>query len=412
MGLFSDFLEYRRRRAVQHKAAEYFQLLDGYRPIYTSYSGGVYEVSQTRAAINANATHRSKLQVDITGDKYRDLQHIINVQPNPWQTTAQFLAKISTILDVENTCIIIPLYDSIYPDHIVGFWPILASGADIVERDGVVYLRYTHQGRACAIEYDRCGIMTRMSYKSEIFGDSNTAIAPTMDLIDIHRKSIEEAVRASATLRFLVKLSNVFADRTIREERDRFVSQGLTDAGGVLMVDSKYSEVKQIESKPVIVDKDQMALIDQNVQDYYGISRKIIQNDFNSSEWSAYYEGSVEPFAIQLSQVLTSMLFTGQDIARGCMVYLSANRLQYASNEEKTEIVQTLFDRGLMTTNQGLDVFNLPHVPDGDKRYIRKDYIDASLLGAEISPALVGGDNKPAKNPKEPEGGDPNAVQT
>lgn len=413
MSLFSEFFECRRRRAVQHKAEEYFQLLDGYRPIFSSFSGGVYEVSQTRAAINANATHRSKLQIDIVGPKYRDLQHIINVRPNPWQTTTQFLAKVSTILDVENTCIIIPLYDSSYPDHVVGFWPVLASGASVVEHDGAVYLQYTHNGRACAIEYDRCGIMTRMSYKNEIFGDSNAAIMPTMDMIAIHRKSIEEAVRASATLRFLVKLANVFADKTIREERDRFVSQGLNDSGGVLMVDNKYAEVKQIESKPVIVDKDQMALIDQNVQDYYGISRKIIQNDFNSSEWSAYYEGSVEPFAIQLSQVLTSMLFDGSDIARGCMVYLSANRLQYASNEEKVEIVQTLFDRGLLSTNQGLDIFNLPPVADGDKRYIRKDYIDASLLGAEISPDLVGGGSQPAKSTDaQAQGGESNAVQT
>ena len=412
MGVFSDFLEFRRRRAVKHKAADYFALLDGYRPVFNTYGGTLYEVSQTRAAINANATHRSKLQIDIVGDKYQDLRKIINIRPNPWQTTAQFLAKVSTIMDTENTCIIVPLYDSVYPDHVVGFWPVHASSAEVVEYGGEVFLRYVHNGRQHAIEYDRCGVVTRMSYKNEVFGDNNAAMWPTLQMLDIHQKSIAEAVKASATLRFLVKLSNTFSDKTIREERDRFVSQGLTDSGGVLMVDTKYADVKQIESKPVIVDKDQMALIDTNVQDYFGVSRKIIQNSYNSEEWAAYYEGNTEPFAIQLSQVLTSMLFDAGDIARGCMVYLSANRLQYASNTEKVEIVQTLFDRGLLSTNQGLDIFNMaPIGPEGDRRYIRKDYIDAALLGAEISPDLIGGNNPATPAPKatEGEGGGENA---
>ena len=165
-----------------------------------------------------------------------------------------------------------------------------------------------------------------MSYKNEVFGDNNAAMWPTLQMLDIHQKSIAEAVKASATLRFLVKLSNTFSDKTIREERDRFVSQGLTDSGGVLMVDTKYADVKQIESKPVIVDKDQMALIDTNVQDYFGVSRKIIQNSYNSEEWAAYYEGNTEPFAIQLSQVLTSMLFDATDIARGCICLLYTSR--------------------------------------------------------------------------------------
>lgn len=404
MGIVSDFVEFRRRRAVKHRSEEFFRLFDGYRPAFSSWGGSLYEVSQVRAAINANATHRSKLQIDIVGPKYQDLRKIINVRVNPWQTTSQFLAKISTILDCENTCIIIPLFDSAYPDHIIGFWPVKASGADIVELDGTVYLRYTHNGRQTSIEYDRCGVMCKMSYSNEVFGDSNAmALHPTLDLINIHHRSITEAVRASSTIRFLAKLTNTFNGKTLKEEHDRFVEQGLSDAGGVLLIDNKYADVKQILSKPIVVDKDQMALIDSNIQDYFGVSSKIIRNDFTSSEWSAYYEGSVEPFAIQLSQVLTSMLYDSSDIARGCMLYLSANRLQYASNEEKNNIVTSLFDRGLISTNQAMDVFNLPPVEGGDKRYIRKDYIDASLLGAEIDLDLIGGGSKGKKPEKEPE---------
>ena len=396
MGFFDRILEHRKKKIVQKTTSEYFDLLSGYKPVFSGFSGGVYEMSQTRAAIHANANHRSKLQIDIVGDTYKDLAAILKNKPNPYQTTSQFLYKISTILDCENTCILIPLYDANYPDNIVGIYPVHASSASLVNHDGVLYLQYIQQRKKKAIEYDRCGILTKMSYNNEIFGDANTALKPTMDLAQIHTQSITEAVKSSATIRFLVRLSNTFREDDINKARDRFISDNLTSkSGGVLIADNKFADIKQLDSKPIIVDDKQMALIDNNVHDYFGVNRKILQNTYNSAEWSAYYEGNIETFAIQLSQVLTSMLFTHDDIARGCMVYLSANRLQYASNEEKINIVSTLFDRGLLTTNQGLDIFCLPPVEDGgDKRYIRKDYIDSSLLGAEIDLNLVkGGDD-------------------
>ena len=85
------------------------------------------------------------------------------------------------------------------------------------------------------------------------------------------------------------------------------------------------------------------------------------------------------------------MLFTTAEIASGSKIHLSANRLQYASNKEKLEIVSALFDRGLLTTDQSMEFFQLPPVggAEGAKRHIRKDYIDSSLLGAEIDPALA-----------------------
>lgn len=260
-----------------------------------------------------------------------------------------------------------------------------------------------------AIELDRCGIIRKFEYKSEIFGDSNQALYPTLDLLKIHKKSIEEAVSASATLRFLVKLSNVFKGDTLKGERDRFKNDNLSgDTGGVLMVDKKYEEVKQIDSSPVVVAPEQMELVSNSIHDYFGVSSAIIQNSFDSDDWESYFLGNVEPFSIQLSQVLTSMLFTDAEIAAGNMVYLSANRLSYASNSEKVNIVSNLFDRGMITVNQGLSIFNLPPLDteDGDRHFIRKDYIRLENLGAEL-----GQDNPGFSVDKIGEGGGNDAGQ-
>lgn len=96
--------------------------------------------------------------------------------------------------------------------------------------------------------------------------------------------------------------------------------------------------------------------------------------------WNAYYEGKIEPFAIQLSLVMTNMSFTERERACGNAIFFSANRLQYASNATKLSVSTQLFDRALLNRNGVMDIWNMAHVEDGEKYYIRKEYTEVSEL--------------------------------
>ncbi len=76
-----------------------------------------------------------------------------------------------------------------------------------------------------------------------------------------------------------------------------------------MMYDSKYSDVKQIDSKPFVIDAEQMKLINTNVYNYFGVNEAILQNSYTEDQWNAFYEGKIEPFALQLSLVISNMLF-------------------------------------------------------------------------------------------------------
>ena len=80
------------------------------------------------------------------------------------------------------------------------------------------------------------------------------------------------------------------------------------------------------------------------------------------------------------SLVMTNMTFTEQEIAFGNQIIFTANRLQYASNQSKLNIVTQLFDRGFITHNQGREIFNMAPTEDGDKYYIRKEYSEVNKL--------------------------------
>lgn len=364
-----------------------FKMLNGYTPRFTSYEGGVYESELIRAAINARATHVSKLQVDISGSAKPALQNKLQHGPNEFQTWGQFLYRLSTILDVHNTAFITPVYDQY--GEASGIYTPLPSRCDIVEYNKTPYLRYTfNNGRRAAIEFDNCGIMTKYQYRDDFFGESNRALFPTMDLIHIQNQGIEEGVKSAATYRFMAKVANFTKTDDLAKERKRFTMENFSseaDGGGLLLFPNTYQDIKQIDVKPWVIDADQMQAIRSNVFEYFGINEDVLQNKAYGDAWSAFYEGAIEAFAIQFSDVMTKMLFTFREQSQGNRVMATANRLQYMSNKDKLDVSAQMLDRGIMTINEIRQIWNLAPVEGGDARIIRGEYYstDEKLEGDE-----------------------------
>ena len=379
MGLFDSI---RKKEKMEQKIRDYFQLMNAYVPTFTTFEGGVYEMELTRAAIHSFATHVSKLKPEVKGQNNGNLERMLQFKPNHLMDTKKYLYRLATVYMTDNTAFIAPLYDEMF--NIVGYYPLLTSKCRIVEFEGKRYVRYDFgNGQHGSVELEHVGIMNQFQYKNEVFGESNSCLLPTMDLIHTQNQGIIEGVKNGASLRFLAKLANTLKNDDLKAEKERFRQDNLSSSnnGGVLLIDQKYEEVKQIDSKPFVVNPLQMGQIKENVFNYFGTNESILQNKFNSDEWSAYYEGKIEPFAIEASLVHTNMTFSPREVAFGNQIIFTANRLHYMSNNEKLNTVTQLFDRGFITHNEGLEIFNMKPVEGGDKRYIRREYIETNKLG-------------------------------
>ena len=351
-----------------------FKMLNGYVPRFTSYEGSIYESELIRSAINARATHISKLKVEMLGAARPALHNKMQHAPNQFQTWGQFLYRLSTLLDVHNTAFICPVYDRYGEPS--GIYSPLPERCEIIAYNNVLYLRYKFgDGNTAAVELEFCGILTKYQYRSDFMGESNKALFPTMDLIHIQNQGIEEGVKSAATYRFMAQLSNFSKAEDLAKERKRFTLENLsTDGGGLLLFPNTYSNIKQVDVKPWVVDAEQMKAIRDNVFEYFGVNEDILQNKAFGDAWSAFYEGAIEPFAIQFSDVMTKMLFTLREQTQGNKVVATANRLQYLSNADKLNVSSQMLDRGIMSINDVRDIWNLPPVEDGDARIIRGEY--------------------------------------
>ena len=362
-----------------------FQELKGYRPVFTDWNGEIYESALVRAAIDTRARHISKLKVEAFGTANVSLQKKLSAGPNQWQTWSQFLYRTSTILDVQNTAFIVPVFDESM--IITGYYPVLPSRAEIVEYKGEPWIRYRFSsGAIAAVEMRKCAILTKFQYKDDFFGAHNGALDDTMKLIGLQNEGIEAAVKNSATYRWSAQVTNFAKADDLAKERIRFSQENLAkDAGGggLLLFPNTYTNVQQVKAQPFTVDADQMRLIEENVENYFGVNEKVLRNEATGDDLDAFFNGAIEPFEIQFSEAMSKAVFTERERVLGSRIMATANRLQYMTTTAKVSMAQQLLDRGVMSINEARELFNLAAVEGGDLRTIRGEYKDASDVGTE-----------------------------
>lgn len=373
MGLFDKL--FRKEEPKVIRESNDFQLLTAYRPVFKDHYGSIYESALVRSAIDAKARHISKLKIELQGEAQQVLKNKLKFYPNEWQSWSQFLARCSTILDCTNNLFIVPVQDKYF--QTIGFFPVLPSNVKLKEdAKGKLWLEYKFRnGDVGAIEFERCAYLNKHQYKNDFFGENNHALDSTMNLIAIQDQAVEEAVKNSATYRFMAQVNNFTAPKDLAEERKRFTEYNLNkESGGVLLFPNTYSNIKQVVSQPYTVDNKQMELIKANVFDYFGVNEKIMQGTATSEELDAFFNLAIEPFAIALSEAMSRAIYTDKERSFGNHVYVNANRLQYMSVNDKVNMAQQLGDRGVLTINEIRELFNYEPIADGDVAVIRGEY--------------------------------------
>lgn len=382
MGLLDWLFPKDEDEPVKVETANRFSLLTAYEPVFRNYSGSIYESDLVRSAIEAKARHISKLKVEMQGEAQGALKARIRHAPNSWQTWPQFLARCSTILDCTNNLFIVPVQNELF--ETIGFFPVLPKNVKLLEtEDGSLWIRYHFRsGVNGVVEFNRCAYLNKHQYESDFFGDSNHALRRTLDLISINDQAIKEAAHNSATFRFMAQTSNFIDPADLKNERTRFSEMNLKaeDGGGLLLFPNTYKDIRQIDSKPYTVDPDEMEQIQTNVFNYFGVSEKVLQGTANSDELDAFFNSSIEPFAIALSEAMSRAIYTERERSFGNHVFVSANRLQYMTQTAKVSMARDLGDRGILTINEIRELFNYGPIEGGDVAYIRGEYKPVETL--------------------------------
>ena len=318
----------------------------------------------------------SSLKPEVAGSSTTKpkVQALFASQPNDYQTWPAFIRLVATRYKADTTAYIVAQLDRDL--NVVGLHSVKPLYVEIAEYEGEPWAIFHLATGLFVIEWRFVCVLARFQYESDYFGGGNLPLDPTLSLMDTQRQAEELAVKNGARIRFIGKVASLTHEDDLRRKRDRFAEDNLgpNNTSGLMVYDTTFDKVEQVKEDRFTLDPAEMARIENNVFDYFGTNRAILQNSFTEEQWNAYYEGEIEPFAVLFSEGMTSLLYTLAERKRGNRCMFSSNRLQYASMKTKTTTVSEMMDRGVWTINQALEVFQMPPIPGGNLRLVRGEF--------------------------------------
>lgn len=407
MNIFHKFFTGRREPGRTTRA----ELLSGGAAVFSPWSGDAYSNDIYRAAVDAIARNAAKLkgthivrqQEHVTPQAGGRLSRLLQTEPNPYMSAFDMLYKLVTHYYLYNNAFAYLQKDK--RGDVLGIFPIRAANAEfLADMMGVLYCKFIFQnGREVILPYSDIIHLRRNFNSNDLLGDPNTALMPALELAHTQNEGISGAIKSGATIRGILKFTQIMAPEKLKAEKDRFIADYLSvsNDGGVVATDQKMEYVP-ITTNPVIIDDKQIAAVKTKIYDYLGVSESIVNSSYTEDQWAAFYESTVEPIAVQLSLEFTRKIFTEREQAFGNSILFESGRLQFTNNKTKIDLIAQLMPYGLLTINQALEILNLPAVADGDKRLQTLNVIDAaSAKSYQLDRALKA---EPIKELKDSEG--------
>lgn len=361
------------------------ELITGAENIFTPYSGNAYANDIYRGAVDAIARNAAKLKaihvIKTSGGRSIGnpvLDRLLQVRPNPYMSAFDMLYRMVTHYYLYNNAFAY-LQKSIRGD-LTGIYPLRSSSVEFVtDYAGQMYCRFLmNDGKQYTLPYSDIIHLRRNYNDNDMFGDPNTALQPALELAHTQNEGIKTAINNGATIRGILKYTQIMSPDKLTEERNRFMKEymQMDNNGGVAAIDQKMDYIP-LKPEPYNIDDKQQQAAKTKIYAYLGISEKIVDSTYNENEWAAFYESVIEPIAVQLSLEFTEKVFTPREQAFGNTILFEANRLQFASTTTKGKLINELMPLGLLTVNQALEILNLPGVEDGDKRLVSLNYVNA-----------------------------------
>ena len=139
------------------------------------------------------------------------------------------------------------------------------------------------------------------------------------------------------------------------------------------------SEFTPLEHKTQIVDDATLKFIDEKILRNFGVPLAILTGDYDKSQYEAFYQKTLEPLVLSVSQAFTKKLFTSREKAFGNKIELYPKELIFMTVSQTLEMINMLSPTGGMYENEKRVALGLRPLPELEgKRYMSLNWIDAA----------------------------------
>lgn len=389
------------KSSVIPTTASELKIINGYKSVFTNYDGKYYDDVDIRACVDAIARNAAKFNPKHIRKRNKgfelldsSLQRIISKQPNELQNAYYFYYYVVCELELFNNAFIYVMRDENF--KITGLYPLHFQNIKFYEYNKDIYIEFTFgNGKKRFVALKDVIHLRRFINEDGITGGNNIPIVKTLSIKHIVDEGIVNAIKTTQSIKGALKSTkSLLKPEDVKKMRDQFVKDFVeeSDGAGIGGLDAS-TEFTPIKIEPTTATDGQIKSINDKVLSYYGINENIIQSKYSEDEWNAFYESILEPIALQMSLEFSNKLFTITEKNHGNEIMFTSNRLQYASNNTKINLLR--YANNLLMVDELREVLNLEPLPNGEGQKIMQDlnHIDSTIANSYQNGNNEGGEN-------------------
>lgn len=382
----------------QPKSSRFAPTLDGFVPIYTQFGTNIYASDVVQQALKCIVDETKKLNPTHVRYKGNDpvpvkstLQDALE-NPNPLMTTSEFLEKTTWLLLMNYNAFVIPVYRT-WTDAKTGeerryyeaLYPINPTQVDFIEdASGRLFVKFWFwNGDTTTVPYDDV-IHIKYNYSvnqymggNELGQPDHQALLKTLELNEQLLQGVAKSMNASYAVNGVLKYNTYLDEDKLKTELQQFERKLASSESGILPLDLK-AEFTPLERKAQIVDENTLKFIDEKILRNFGVPLAILTGNYTKEQYEAFYQKTLEPLIVAMSQAFTKKLFTVREKAFGNRVELYPKELIFMTVTQTLEMIKVLAPQGGGYVNEYRTWLGLRPLPELEgKRYMSLNWIDA-----------------------------------
>ena len=375
------------------QTSEQLEIIEGQKAVFTPYRGNFHEDPDVLACVDTIARNGAKMHprhIRNSSEKMENLKgnlyKLLSKQPNEIQNAYKFYYQIISNLELYNNSIVYIQRDENL--KVTGLYPLDFNEIKLYEYKDAIWIKFKFgRGKERFVPYSSCIHLTRFVGKDGLFGGSTAPILKVLDIKHVLDEGIVNAIKTTQSIKGVLKSTKaLLKPEDVKKMRDQFVNDFIDyhkNKSGIGGLDAT-TDFTPVKIEPQTATDGQIKMVDEKVLKYFGINENIIQSKYSEDEWNAFYESVLEPIGLQMSLEFSNKLFTPTEKNFGNEIIFESNRLQYASNKTKIELVR--YASNLMTINEQREVFNLAPIEGGDVFMIDQNHtMNTDLSEEELS---------------------------
>ena len=394
MSWFSDLFK------KQPKNSTFAPTLDGFLPIYSQFGTNIYASDVVQQALKCivdemkklNPCHVRYVESDTVPVKGSTVQDVLT-DPNPLMTTSEFLEKMCWLLLLNYNAFVIPTY-YVWTDPKTGaerryytaLYPINPTQVDFIEDAAAnLFVKFTFwNGETTTIRYEDV-IHVRYNYSvnqymggNEMGQPDHKALLGTLELNDQLLKGVAKAMKASYAVNGVVKYNSLMDDGKTEQALKDLERKLANSESGFLPLDLK-AEFTPLPKTTQLVDEATLKFIDGKILRNFGVPLPILTGDYKKEQYEAFYQKTLEPIIIAISQAFTKKMFTPREKAFGNKIELYPKALIFMTVSQTLDMIKELSPTGALFENEKRVALGLKPLPELEgKRFMSLNWIDAN----------------------------------